>query len=77
LLDEFTDHGSAATVSTGVMGSGETLWIPLSKEWLTKLLDRLDQGDVSHYERAKWVIHPASAVDFSSRFNTRWYHLGR
>ncbi|KAH9997860.1 origin recognition complex subunit 2-domain-containing protein [Russula vinacea] len=33
------DHGLVVTVGTGVMGSGEMLWIPLRKERLTKLLD--------------------------------------
>jgi origin recognition complex subunit 2 len=45
LLGEFKDHGLIVTVGTGVMGSGETLWIPLRKERLTKLLDGLEQGD--------------------------------
>jgi len=45
LLGEFKDHGLVVTVGTGVMGSGETLWIPLRKERLTKLLDGLEQGD--------------------------------
>jgi origin recognition complex subunit 2 len=43
LLGEFKDHGLVVTVGTGVMGSGETLWIPLRKERLTKLLDGLEQ----------------------------------
>jgi origin recognition complex subunit 2 len=41
LLGEFRDHGLVVTVGTGVMGSGEMLWIPLRKERLTKLLDGL------------------------------------
>ena len=45
LLGEFKDHGLIVTVGTGVMGSGETLWIPLRKERLTKLLNGLEQGD--------------------------------
>jgi origin recognition complex subunit 2 len=45
LLGEFKDHGLIVTVGTGTMGSGETLWIPLRKERLTKLLDGLEQGD--------------------------------
>jgi origin recognition complex subunit 2 len=45
LLGEFRDHGLVVTVGTGVMGSGEMLWIPLRKERLTKLLDGLGQGD--------------------------------
>lgn len=45
LLGEFRDHGLVVTVGTGVMGSGEMLWIPLRKERLTKLLDGLKQGD--------------------------------
>ena len=45
LLGEFKDHGLVVTVGTGAMGSGETLWIPLRKERLTKLLDGLEQGD--------------------------------
>jgi len=45
-LGEFRDHGLVVTVGTGVMGSGEMLWIPLRKERLTKLLDSLsDQAD--------------------------------
>ena len=44
LLGEFRDHGLVVTVGTGVMGSGEMLWIPLRKERLTKLLDGLKQG---------------------------------
>lgn len=43
LLGEFKDHGLVVTVGTGTMGSGETLWIPLRKERLTKLLDGLEQ----------------------------------
>ena len=45
LLGEFRDHGLVVTVGTGVMGSGEMLWIPLRKERLTKLLDGLGQAD--------------------------------
>ena len=45
LLGEFKDHGLVVTVGTGAMGLGETLWIPLRKERLTKLLDGLEQGD--------------------------------
>ena len=45
LLGEFRDHGLVVTVGTGVMGSGEMLWIPLRKERLTKLLDGLEQAD--------------------------------
>ena len=45
LLGEFRDHGLVVTVGTGVMGSGEMLWIPLRKKRLTKLLDGLGQGD--------------------------------
>jgi origin recognition complex subunit 2 len=45
LLGEFRDHGLVVTVGTGVMGSGEMLWIPLRKERLTKLLDGLGWGD--------------------------------
>jgi origin recognition complex subunit 2 len=46
LLGEFRDHGLVVTVGTGVMGSGEMLWIPLRKERLTKLLDGLaEQGE--------------------------------
>jgi len=41
LLGEFRDHGLVVAVGTGVMGSGEMLWIPLRKERLTKLLDGL------------------------------------
>lgn len=43
LLGEFRDHGLVVTVGTGVMGSGEMLWIPLRKERLTKLLDGLEE----------------------------------
>ena len=43
LLGEFRDHGLVVTVGTGVMGSGEMLWIPLRKERLTKLLDGLTE----------------------------------
>jgi len=43
LLGEFKDHGLVVTVGTGAMGSGEMLWIPLRRERLTKLLDRLEQ----------------------------------
>jgi len=43
LLGEFKDHGLVVTVSTGAMGSGEMLWIPLRRERLTKLLDGLEQ----------------------------------
>jgi len=32
LLGEFRDHGLVVTVGTGVMGSGEMLWIPLLRE---------------------------------------------
>ena len=46
LLGEFKDHGLVITVGTGAMGLGETLWIPLRKERLTKLLDGLEQGDL-------------------------------
>ncbi|KAI9512427.1 origin recognition complex subunit 2-domain-containing protein [Russula earlei] len=42
LLGEFRDHGLIVTVGTGAMGSGESLWIPLRKERLTKLLDGLE-----------------------------------
>jgi origin recognition complex subunit 2 len=45
LLGEFRDHGLVVTVGTGVMGSGEMLWIPLRKERLTKLLGGLGQAD--------------------------------
>jgi len=45
LLGEFRDHGLIVTAGTGALGSGETLWIPLRKERLTKLLDGLEQGD--------------------------------
>ena len=45
LLGEFKDHGLIVTAGTGALGSGETLWIPLRKERLTKLLDGLEQGD--------------------------------
>jgi len=45
LLGEFRDHGLVVTVGTGVMGSGEMLWIPLRKERLTKLLDGLGHED--------------------------------
>ena len=43
LLGEFRDHGLVVAVGTGVMGSGEMLWIPLRKERLTKLLDGLTE----------------------------------
>ncbi|KAI0269847.1 origin recognition complex, subunit 2 [Gloeopeniophorella convolvens] len=43
LLGEFRDHGLVATVSTGAMGAGETLWIPLHKERLARLLEGLQQ----------------------------------
>jgi len=43
-LGEFRDHGLVVTVGTGVMGSGEMLWIPLRKERLTKLLDELAES---------------------------------
>jgi origin recognition complex subunit 2 len=44
LLGEFKDHGLIVTVGAGALGSSETLWIPLRKERLTKLLDELEQG---------------------------------
>ena len=43
LLGEFKDHGLVVTVGSGVMGSGDMLWIPLRKERLTKLLDGLTE----------------------------------
>jgi origin recognition complex subunit 2 len=41
LLGEFRDHRLVVTIGTGAMGTGETLWIPLRKERLKKLLDGL------------------------------------
>ncbi|KAI0304410.1 origin recognition complex subunit 2-domain-containing protein [Multifurca ochricompacta] len=43
LLGEFRDHALVVTVGTGVMGTGEMLWIPLRKERLMKLLSGLQQ----------------------------------
>ncbi|KAF8270793.1 origin recognition complex, subunit 2 [Lactarius quietus] len=45
LLGEFRDHRLVVTIGTGAMGTGETLWIPLRKERLKKLLDGLEQQD--------------------------------
>ena len=45
LLGEFRDHRLVVTIGTGAMGTGETLWIPLRKERLKKLLDGLQQQD--------------------------------
>ncbi|KAI9443229.1 origin recognition complex, subunit 2 [Lactarius indigo] len=45
LLGEFRDHRLVVTISTGAMGAGEMLWIPLRKERLKKLLDGLQQQD--------------------------------
>ncbi len=45
LLGEFRDHHLVVTIGTGAMGTGETLWIPLRKERLKKLLDGLQQQD--------------------------------
>ena len=45
LLGEFRDHRLVVTIGTGAMGTGETLWIPLRKERLKKLLDGLEQED--------------------------------
>ena len=43
LLGEFRDHRLVVTIGTGAMGTSETLWIPLRKERLKKLLDGLQQ----------------------------------
>jgi len=45
LLGEFRDHRLVVTIGTGAMGTSETLWIPLRKERLKKLLDGLQQQD--------------------------------
>ncbi|VDC00298.1 unnamed protein product [Peniophora sp. CBMAI 1063] len=44
LLGEFRDHGLVVTASTGAMGAGETLWIPMRKERLVKLVAWLKEG---------------------------------
>ncbi|KAF8636047.1 hypothetical protein AX17_003842 [Amanita inopinata Kibby_2008] len=41
LLGEFRDHGLVLSAQTGVGGGGEVLWIPLRRERLSKVLQRL------------------------------------
>ncbi|KAI0311512.1 origin recognition complex, subunit 2, partial [Amylostereum chailletii] len=38
LLAEFRDHGLVVTASVGTLGAAETLWIPLRKERLVRLI---------------------------------------
>ncbi|KAI6118181.1 origin recognition complex, subunit 2 [Pisolithus sp. B1] len=42
LLGEFMDHGLILSVNQGGLGGGETLWIPLRKERITKILQSLN-----------------------------------
>ncbi|KAI0061672.1 origin recognition complex subunit 2 [Artomyces pyxidatus] len=41
LLGEFRDHGLVVTVGTGTLGASETLWVPLRKERLVRLVEWL------------------------------------
>lgn len=41
LLGEFRDHGLVVSAAQGGPGSGESLWVPMRKERLSKILDAL------------------------------------
>ncbi|KAI0051146.1 origin recognition complex subunit 2 [Auriscalpium vulgare] len=42
LLGEFRDHGLVVTAGMGTLGASETLWVPLRKERLKRLLEWLE-----------------------------------